>query len=405
MVERFLFFRFNAKMMLERRGMYMAKTVRFPVKSEILKWAISNGEKTYEELASKKRLKNLPDWISEAKEPTLKQLEYFSTQTAIPFSYFMLSSPPEENIPLLSFRTINNDSPRYSRALVDTINTMEMRQSWMKSYLEEMGQDQELEFIGSINEQMDVDQVADYIRNFLDLGSLSNVSGVSNYFTEIKHRISQKGIMVMQNGVVGDSTKRKLDINEFRAFVLIDHVVPLIFLNRQDTLNAMVFSLIHEIIHVFLDSPEVLNIAENSDAGKSTERWINHVTESVLMPVGMINEMVRGLNIEERIQKVSGKCHVSKQAAVIRLFNIELASQSDVNQILEEHDDRTQHTPGRANYYTTHLSRVDISYANAVINSQNSGYISTTDASNLIGTSLGAFAVFKEKMGMGGETR
>lgn len=383
-------------------GVKMVSTVRVPVSPKMLEWAIQYGEKTQEELLTKKVFKRLPNWLSGEKLPTLNQLKEFSSQTAIPFSYFTLKEPPKEEIPLLSFRTINNDGPNPSRSLIDTINTMEMRQDWMKGYLEEMGQDQKLSFVASINQQMDIQAVANNIREMLDLTSLKRISSVSGYLTELKHRVSKLGIMVMQNGVVGD-TRRKLDIKEFRAFVLIDDIAPLVFLNRNDALTAMVFSLIHEVVHIFLGKPELLNVSENNNAGKSTEQWINHVTELILMPEVIVRSTVKGVSSEEAVLKVSNQCHVSRAAAVIRLSNLSLVNNDEIEKVLQQTDDnvRSKVKKSGGNYYSTHISRIDITYANAVINSQNSGYISTTAAAGLVGTSLSSFGGFKENMGMG----
>ncbi len=43
----------------------------------------------------------------------------------------------------------------------------------------------------------------------------------------------------MQNGgVVGSNTRRKLDIEEFRGFMLYDEYAPLIFINANDSISG-----------------------------------------------------------------------------------------------------------------------------------------------------------------------
>lgn len=75
-------------------------------------------------------------WIEGSKAPTFSQIEFVSNETRIPLGFFFLNSPPDEDIPLLQFRTIKNE--RYaepSRNLIDTIHDMEMIIDWTRNSL------------------------------------------------------------------------------------------------------------------------------------------------------------------------------------------------------------------------------------------------------------------------------
>ena len=68
------------------------------------------------------------------------------------------------------------------------------------------------------------------------LGLASDWNRKSNdTFNVLRKASSDLGILVMQNGIVGNNPHRSLDISEFRAFVLIDAYAPLIFLNAKDS--------------------------------------------------------------------------------------------------------------------------------------------------------------------------
>lgn len=56
----------------------------------------------------------------------------------------------------------------------------------------------------------------------------------------------------MLNGVVGENTHRTLSIDEFRVFAMVDEWAPLIFINGADSQGARLFSLFHEIAHIWL---------------------------------------------------------------------------------------------------------------------------------------------------------
>jgi transcriptional regulator with XRE-family HTH domain len=111
---------------------------------EVLFWAVKRSR-----VDLRSRFQQLDRWLSGEVQPTLRQLERFAKAANIPFGYLFLSQPPKESLPIPHFRTQNQqqvESP--SLELLDTIYTMQQRQSWMRDYLVEQGCEP-LPFIGS----------------------------------------------------------------------------------------------------------------------------------------------------------------------------------------------------------------------------------------------------------------
>ena len=117
------------------------------VKPELLRWAITRSGLPTEELRTK--FPKLDEWTRGERQPTFRQLEQFARTTMTPFGAMFLEKPPKEELPVPDFRT-RNDAPlrRYSPNLLDTIQTMQRRQAWMREWLIDQGTEP-LDYVGA----------------------------------------------------------------------------------------------------------------------------------------------------------------------------------------------------------------------------------------------------------------
>lgn len=194
---------------------------------DVLDWVMAHIQ---QENVPRDVVKYLTIWKSGEKLPTFNQIEKVSKASGIPFGYFFLQEPPKEEFPLLEYRTIDSTSAMNpSRNIIDVMHDMEQVQDWARNHAIEEEQ-QAPEFIGSQKNNVDTEDFAEYVRTVLELEIkwYENSKSAVESFKTLRDKISQAGVIVMMSGIVGNNTHRPLDINEFRAFAMVDDLVPLI---------------------------------------------------------------------------------------------------------------------------------------------------------------------------------
>jgi Zn-dependent peptidase ImmA (M78 family) len=160
-----------------------------------------------------------------------------------------------------------------------------MRQDWYREYAETNGEEV-LSFVGALEPGGDVPDAAATIRDAFRLDPDRRSGGTwEEALREMVRSIESHGVLVMRNGVVGNNTHRALDVEEFRGFTLSDTLAPLIFVNAKDTKSGQIFTLAHELIHVFLSRSGVSDATPRVLPDLHLERWCNQVAAELLVPI------------------------------------------------------------------------------------------------------------------------
>src|SRR5690606_16145742 len=147
---------------------------------------------------------------------------------------------------------------RPSPDLLDTIYQCQDRQNWYRDY-QRTNHEAPVDFVGTLTTATLVTEAAARIRETLGI-SIAQRQAIGTWEDALRHLIRQAedaGVLVMISGIVGSNTHRTLDVNEFRGFALVDAMAPLVFVNGTDSKSAQMFTLVHELAHIWLGQSAV----------------------------------------------------------------------------------------------------------------------------------------------------
>jgi len=373
--------------------------MRLDVRCDLLLWACERAGRSVDALARQKSFSKLPAWISGEERPTFKQLEKFAQATYTPFGYFFLPKPPEEYVPIPDLRTVGNQYRGHpSPDLLDTMYICQQRQEWYRDFARSIGE-KPLPFVGSVSLESDVAEVARNIRQALGF-NLEERREMPTWTEALRRFIQQAdsfGIMVMVSGIVGSNTRRPLDPKEFRGFALSDPLAPLIFINGKDTKAAQMFTLAHELAHIWLGETALSDVGPVTMPSNKIEVWCNQVAAELLVPLSALREDHPSDNsLREELDRLARWFKVSTLVILRRLHDAGKLTRDELWQAYNEEVDRllAMSKGGGGNFYLTLPARVSKRFAQALVISTLEGQTLHRDAFRLLGFSK--HATFRE---------
>ena len=377
---------------------------RLPVNVDLLRWARERASLDLEDLV--KAFPKYEEWERGELLPTFKQLERFAKKTYAPIGYFFLNKPPVESLPIPDFRRLSGVDMLPSPQLLDTIRIVQRRQSWMRDFLLEQGE-LPLGFVASKTIDDVPKEVADDIRIQLKLDYewASRTKSWEEALRLLIQRIEAANILVMTNGVVDNNTTRVLDVDEFRGFVISDDIAPIIFINGADAKAAQMFTLVHELAHIWLGEAGVSNFKYMLPTDHAVEIFCNKVAAEFLVPEADFHKEWRaeaGLRAK-RCKKLANRYKVSPLVVSRRAFDLGLVSKAQYldfyNGYMDELDAVGRKSKSGGNFYATQGVRLGKRFSEAVYCAARGGALSYGEAYKLTGLSGKTYETFGERSG------
>lgn len=382
----------------------MPASTRVAVKPGLLRWARYRSR--LDEGALAVRFPHLDAWERGDKQATLKQLETFARATHTPIGFLFLQAPPVETVPIPDLRTVRNhrvDAP--SPDLLETIYQCQQRQDWYREHAQWTNEPPRT-FVGSITLDDDIVSVATQIRGALKL-DLEERRKLGTWTDALRRLVEQAdacGVLVMVSGVVGSDNHRKLDPQEFRGFALVDRLAPLVFINGADSKAAQMFTLAHELVHIWLGETALSNVDPAHSTTNEVERFCNAAAAEVLVPLSLIVQKFNPhADLNDEVQRLARVFKVSTLVILRRLLDAKRLAQPTFSAAYARELERlaTKASTSGCDFYLTLGVRASKRFARAVVVSALEGRAPFSEAFRLLGfRKMSTFDELGRKLGV-----
>lgn len=362
----------------------------------MITWAIDRAGFQLDDFAEK--FPKVLDWLNYQKTPTVKQLEDFSRRVHLPFGYLFLPEPPIEKLPIPFFRTGRAAAAKISLNVQETVRLLKHRQDWLADYLQENGEEP-LPFVGKFGLQNTPEEIAADIRNTLNLvpnwaSHFPNWSLAKAHFAQ---KIEDLGIVLSFNSVVENNNHRKIDPNEVRGFVLVDEFAPFLFVNAADSKAAQMFTMAHELAHVWTGKSAGFDSRNMLPADDPMEQLCDRTAAELLVPSIDFRNFW-----QEKPQIAAAARHfkVSEIVAARRALDLGLIYRDYFfgfyNNFMKRHFEKKATDGG--NFYATQKVRLGLPFLARLNHALKSGKILHRDAYRLTGLKGDTFQQVTQKI-------
>jgi Zn-dependent peptidase ImmA (M78 family) len=363
-----------------------------PVRPEALRWVMRRAAIVEKDLAKAVKVKpeKVLAWLEGREKPTYKQAKELANRLHIAFSQLLVPPPTERvELPLKDFRRGQARREEASPELVEAIHDALRKRDWWR----QIRRNEPLPFVRSQSwKDSTPEAVVDSILKFIPIRRLQEETpSWGEFLKQTVEKVEEAGVLVLRQGYAGSNTRRVYNPKEFSGFAITDSVAPVIFLNTRDPVARQVFTLAHELVHVWIGE-SVLDAALESPEvpEEQVERFCDQAAAALLMPEETFRSTWNGVPYEAA-QQAARRFKVSVWATLRRARELALISQEEYATALEraqENTERKEQSERSANFWRILEVRNSKRFTRTVVALARQGEISAKEVASLLNISL-----------------
>lgn len=363
------------------------------VNPAILKWARETAGLSIDEGAHKLGVsaERLVAMERGERDPARGMLVKIAEKYHRPLLAFYLSEPPAASDKGEDFRTLPEEPPPGTEALLAAlVRDVQARQGLVKAALEEAEEDEPLSFVRSAKISDGVETLVAAMRATLGVSLMEfrRQRTVDDAFRLLRDRAEQSGVFVLLMGNLG-SHHTAIDARVFRGFALADPVAPFVVVNEQDSHAAWSFTLVHELVHLWLGQTGV----SGYDGEGEVEKFCDGVAARFLLDPAELSELVVASHadigeLKAAIGAFAGMRKLSRKMVAYNMLRLGMIASSKYRQLCDLFDAERlaiSRGEGGANYYVVRRHRVGSALIDVVRRLMAGGTLSTTEAGRVLG--------------------
>jgi Zn-dependent peptidase ImmA (M78 family)/DNA-binding XRE family transcriptional regulator len=368
---------------------------------EVARWARERSGVSEDALAAALHVspEQVVSWESGEAFPPFPKAQDLARTLRVPFGFLFLSRPPAVVTPIPDLRTIQEGEPHTpSPDFLDLLNDVLIKRDWYREYLEE-SRAKKPDVVGRFQPNDGVDRVAADLAKSLAVGQLRAQSNTwDDYLRGFVRNAEANGILVMRSGIVGGNTRRKLSVSEFRGFAICDELAPLVFINGRDARAAQIFTLAHELAHIWIGESGISNPDPRrtpEEQKNAIERFCNAVAAEVLVPATDVGRVWPAAPPNEQdLQRLAARYRVSVMVILRRGYEVGKLGRDDFFTLVAEEQERQKKREARrtkdsgGNFYATLPARNSVRLTDTVLGALQEGRVMYRDAARLLGVKV-----------------
>ena len=371
-------------------------TASVEITGDVFRWARERADISVERLA--KTVNTKPEkilaWEHETEYPNYRQAQKAASALSVPLGYLFLPEPPKISIPIADFRTFPGmENAEISPNLQEVLDDALRKRDWYAEWRKEEGL-VPFEFVGKFSIDSDPDDLIQNMRQTLEIPPdfAASMSAWDEHLRKFVQKVENAGILVLQSGIVGNNTRRKLSIEEFRGFALANDFAPLVFINSVDFTAPRIFTLAHELVHLWTGTSGISNpeITPDQKEIQRVELFCNYVAaEFLVAKSAFIRRWDKYRDAIDNAQSLAKYFRVSAQVILRRSYELELIPKDEFIQAFQEvlKASKPSKKGKGGSFYNNLFTRNSRRFTTELVFAVSGGHLTYVEAARLLNTS------------------